>query len=139
VAVVAATDPANPYGVTLKWPGTTTSHSGEAGPTARGPTRSIGATAILVNGRLAAYLARGDRVLLTWLPDGEPLRSKTAHAVAQILIDRARTGGETPRGMLIEEIDGMPATAHVLAPYLIETGFISGAMGMQATFVKGVR
>ena len=29
----------------------------------RGPTRTVGATVILVNGALAAYLARGDRQL----------------------------------------------------------------------------
>ena len=43
---------------------------------------------ILVNGALAAYLARGDRVLLTWLPDGEPQRSKTARAVARALLGK---------------------------------------------------
>src|SRR5215467_12602904 len=45
VVVLAATDPANPYGATLPWPKTT--------DTNRGPTRSVGATAILVDGALA--------------------------------------------------------------------------------------
>jgi ATP-dependent Lhr-like helicase len=123
VAVLAATDPASPYGATLKWP----SMEG------RGPTRSIGATVVLVNGALAAYLARGDRQLLTYLPESEPDRSKTARAIATVLIERARTGFPTPRGMLIEEIDGTPPSLHPLAPYLVDAGFVSGALGLQAT------
>jgi len=96
----------------------------------------VGATVILVNGALAAYLARGDRQLVTWLPDAEPDRSKVARAVAHVLIDRARTGGDAPRGMLIEEIDGVPPSGHPLSPYLSEAGFVFGALGFRATFVK---
>jgi ATP-dependent helicase Lhr and Lhr-like helicase len=122
---LGATDPANPYGATLRWPAS-------AGvPTAgRGPTRTVGATVVLVDGTLVAYLARGDRQLLTWLPPAEPDRSRAARAVARVLIDRARSG-EPPRGMLVEEIDGAPATTHVLAPFMTEAGFVPGAMGLQ--------
>jgi ATP-dependent Lhr-like helicase len=153
VAVLAATDPANPYGATLKWParGSVQAWSSEgkkdsassAGSAltvvdaGRGPTRSVGATVILVNGALAAYLARGDRQLTTLLPESEPDRSKVARAVARVLIDRARTGGDAPRGMLIEEIDGTPPSLHPLSPYLSESGFVAGAMGFQATFRRG--
>ena len=126
IAVLAATDPANPYGATLKW-----AADAKAG---RGATRSVGATVILVNGALAAYLARGDRVLLTFLPEAEPDRSKVARAVAHVLIDRARTGGDAPRGMLIEEVDGSAPSQHAMAPFLTEAGFMSGALGFQATF-----
>jgi hypothetical protein len=35
--------------------------------------------------------------------------------------------------MLIEEVDGSPASLHPLAPFLVEAGFVSGAMGMQPT------
>jgi ATP-dependent Lhr-like helicase len=148
IAVLAATDPANPYGAALKWPafapgGASTSAKASADRSARqapadtskagrGPTRTVGATVVLVNGSLAAYLARGDRQLVTYLPESEPERSKTARAVARVLIDRARTGGESPRGMLIEEIDGVPPATHPIAKFLAEAGFISGALGMQA-------
>ena len=100
----------------------------------RGPTRSVGATVILVNGALAGYLPRGDRQLITFLPEAEPDRSRTARALARVLIDRARTGGDAPRGMLIEEIDGTPPSRHPIAPFLAEAGFVAGAMGFQATF-----
>jgi ATP-dependent Lhr-like helicase len=128
VVVLAATDPANPYGATLRW----SSHS-KPSHSSRGPTRSVGATVILVNGGLAAYVARGDRVVTTFLPDAEPERSKTARAIAAALIDRARSGADAPRGMLIEEVDGSPASLHPLAPFLVDAGFVSGAMGMQPT------
>ena len=141
VAVLAATDPANPYGATLKWPARGSAQASisevkkdsvvDAG---RGPTRSVGATVILVNGALAAYLARGDRQLLTFLPESEPDRSKVGRAVGRVLIDRARTGGDAPRGMLIEEIDGTAPSRHPMSPFLAEAGFVGGAMGFQATF-----
>jgi hypothetical protein len=51
-----------------------------------------------------------------------------------VLIDRARSGGEAPRGMLIEEIDGAAASQHPMAKFLAEAGFIAGALGFQATF-----
>ena len=141
IAVLAATDPANPYGATLRWSasagGASARQAGDVSApasAARGPTRSVGATVILVNGALAAYLARGDRQLVTWLPDAEPDRSKVARAVGHVLIDRARSGGEAPRGMLIEEIDGVPPSDHPLSPYLSGAGFVAGALGFRATF-----
>jgi ATP-dependent helicase Lhr and Lhr-like helicase len=153
VAVMAATDPANPYGATLKWPARGPAQAAENSANdkssassassaltvvdaGRGPTRSIGATVILVNGALAAYLARGDRQLITFLPDSEPDRSKVGRAIGRVLIDRARSGSDAPRGMLIEEIDGTLPSRHPVAPFLVEAGFVAGALGFQATFKK---
>jgi ATP-dependent helicase Lhr and Lhr-like helicase len=93
----------------------------------------VGATVVLVDGALVAYLARSDRQLLTWLPESEPQRSHAARAIAHALIERARSGGETPRGMLIEDIDGAAPALHFLAPFLTEAGFLSGAFGFQPT------
>lgn len=155
VVLVAATDPANPYGSTLAWPrhspqklqrpqSSPRSHLAgspanaavgvDTASAARGPTRTVGASVILVNGALAAYLARGDRQLLVFLPEAEPERSKVARAVAAVLFERARSGDETPRGMLIEEIDGSNPSAHPMAPYLVAAGFIAGSMGFQPNF-----
>ncbi|HET6955851.1 MAG TPA: DEAD/DEAH box helicase [Vicinamibacterales bacterium] len=135
VVVLAATDPANPYGAALKWPAKPQEPEGPPPDTARGPTRTVGATVILVNGALAAYLPRGDRQLVTFLPEAEPDRSRTGRAIARVLIDRARYG-DPPRGMLIEEIDGAPPPGHPLTALLTEAGFIGGAMGLQATFPR---
>ena len=134
VAVLSATDPANPYGATLKLPAFADASAPASARQVRGPTRTVGATVILTDGALAAWLARGDRQLTTFLPESEPERSKRARAIAQVLIERARSGIDTPRGMLIEEIDGLPPSAHPLAPFLTEAGFIGGALGYQATF-----
>jgi hypothetical protein len=35
--------------------------------------------------------------------------------------------------MLIEEIDGVAPSRHPMAAFLLEAGFIAGAMGLQAT------
>src|SRR5262249_20182141 len=74
VILLAATDPANPYGATLKWP-LVDSVAG------RRASRTVGASVVLVNGALAAYLARGDRQLLAFLPESEPDRSKVGRAI----------------------------------------------------------
>ncbi len=126
VVTLAATDPANPYGAALKWPGLDAS-------TGRGATRTVGALVVLVDGALAAYLARGERMLLAWVPDTEPQRTRVARAVARALLDHARGGGDTPRGMLIEELNGVSATLHPLASFFIDAGFTAGAMGLAAT------
>ncbi|PYR54852.1 MAG: hypothetical protein DMF85_21160 [Acidobacteria bacterium] len=128
VVVLAATDPANPYGTTLKWP---SAWAADAQPdiAGRGPTRSVGALVVLVNGALAAYIPRGGRQLLVFLPEDEPARSTTARALAERLALMARDEGRG--GLLVGEINGRPAADHPLAPSLIEAGFTPSAMGLQ--------
>ena len=116
VVSLAATDPANPYGAILMWP------TGDA--PGRGPTRSVGASVILVNGAVAAWLARGGRQLAVYLPDDEPSRSLVAREVATRLAATATIGG-----LLVAEINGRPAGEHPLAAFLVEAGFSVSAMG----------
>jgi ATP-dependent Lhr-like helicase len=123
VLLVAATDPANPFGTLLKWPDT-------AEPSGRGPSRSVGAQVVLIDGQLAAYLGRG-RQLLVYLPEAEPDRSRVARALATRLAEIARTGEGREGGLLIGEIDGAPAAEHALAPFLITAGFVMSAFGFQ--------
>jgi ATP-dependent Lhr-like helicase len=132
-AVMAATDPANPYGAITKWP-TTSSAPGPAPSErseSRGPTRTAGALVILVDGRAAAYLRRGERELLLFLPESEPSRSRVGREVARMLLHLAATR-EGRRGMLIAEINGAAATGHPAARLFIEEGFAATAMGIQA-------
>ncbi len=96
----------------------------------RGPTRSVGAQVVIVDGQLAAYLGRG-RQLLVYLPDAEPDRSRVARALTARLAEIARTGEGRVGGLLIGEIDGAPASEHPLAPYLLEAGFVPSALGFQ--------
>jgi ATP-dependent Lhr-like helicase len=119
--VLAATDPANPYGSIIKWPELKGADGG------RGPTRSVGALVILVDGAAAGYLRRGERELLLFLPEEEPRRSHVAREVARMLLHLA-----SRRGMLIAEINSEPATAHPSARLFLEEGFVAGAMGLQA-------
>ncbi len=113
---IAATDPASPYGAILKWP-------------REGLTRSAGASVILVNGALAAYLSRGEKQLSVFLPDEEPQRGSVARAVAQSIASIVTEGHR--RAMLVSEINGEPVAKAALAPFLAERGFVPTAMGYQ--------
>jgi ATP-dependent Lhr-like helicase len=62
--VLAATDPANPYGAALPWPDRV-AEDGEGG-TGHRPGRKAGALVVLVDGDLVLYVERGGRSLLTW-------------------------------------------------------------------------
>ena len=145
-AVLAATDPANPYGAIVKWPEVRDSGLGardsEAGSGSRvpdpesripgrGPTRSAGARVILVDGCLAGYLRRGERELLLFLPEAEPQRSQCAREVARVLLHLAMSREEARRGMLLSEINGEAAVSHTASRVFIEEGFIPTAMGLQ--------
>ena len=118
VVTISATDPANPYGTMLKWPAFEPSEGG------RGATRTVGAQVILVNGHLAAYLSRGGRQVLVYLPDEEPQRSVIGRALAGQLAAIARLGG-----LIIDEINAAPTADHPVARYLIDAGFHPSAMG----------
>jgi ATP-dependent Lhr-like helicase len=96
--VLAATDPANPYGAALPWP--TSSEEGQ-GPGAR-PGRKPGALVVLVEGELAWFLERGGRSLLTFTDD-----PAAGHAAATALADLVTA--RRVASILIERIDGVPA------------------------------
>ena len=132
VVTLAATDPANPYGTTLKWPSFARA-SASAEPAAgqdsaiereagRFPTRTVGALVVIVNGALAAYIPRGAREIVAYLPDDEPGRSTTGRALARALAHLAR---DEHRGLFIAGINGHDPALHPLAPFLIEAGFHS--------------
>ncbi|MBI1875236.1 MAG: DEAD/DEAH box helicase [Acidobacteria bacterium] len=122
VAVLAATDPANPYGTFLKWP------APDSGDPSSGPSfaRATGASVMLVNGALAAYSRRTNPQLWTFLPEGEPERTTTARAIASRLAELARSA---EGGVLISAINGAPAPGHPLAPFLRAAGFVASALG----------
>jgi ATP-dependent Lhr-like helicase len=129
---VSATDPANPYGVSIPWPVL-------AADDARGATRTAGARVVIVNGRLAAWISRGDRQLIACLPDDEPERSMVGRALAGQLVEIARRAPEGRRGWLIEAINGQPAMAHPASAFLLERGFTATAMGLQLRLVRPPR
>jgi ATP-dependent Lhr-like helicase len=124
VVMLAATDPANPYGAAVEWPSIETPD----GKAVAGPARAAGALVWLVDGAFAAYLARGGRNLISHLPADEPARSRTGRALAESLKELAAR----PEGLLISEINGRLAADDPLMPFLIEAGLVSGSRGVHA-------
>ena len=86
--LLAATDPAQPYGAALSWP---------EGP--GHPARQAGAFVVLVDGALAAFLERGARSLLTFGVDA----GEWADALASLTKDGRL------RKIELTRIDGAPA------------------------------
>ena len=115
--ILAATDPANPYGAALPWPEREGARAG----------RAAGAQVILYNGKLAAWIGRTERSLLTFLPEAEPEHSKTAEAVTRALAELVQEGHR--RAVLISKIDGKAPEESALAPFLKTAGFSLGSRG----------
>jgi ATP-dependent Lhr-like helicase len=107
--VLAAVDPAQPYGATLSWP-RRESH-------ARRPGRVAGSYVVFVDSTPALYLERGGRGLVT-LADGPP-------AVALRALADAVRAGEV-HAVALERVDGEPAIGSALEPLLVELGFRQG-------------
>jgi ATP-dependent Lhr-like helicase len=132
--ILAASDPANPYGTLLKWPAREADApdraAGEA-PKGRGPTRSVGARVVLVDGGCVGYVPRGGRQVQTWLPEAEPERSRAARALAETLAAVARSGEGREGGLLVGEVDGIAAHEHPIAPFLVAAGFVRSGLGYQ--------
>ena len=128
---LAATDPANPYGSILRWPELPVAEEdSESAP--RVLTRAAYAEVILRNGRLVAWLKRGNPNLLVFLPAEEPERSQTAAGLAHFLCTRgqARMHVHSHEGVLITTINGQPVGAHFMARFLMDAGFHPGPLGM---------
>jgi ATP-dependent helicase Lhr and Lhr-like helicase len=107
--LLAATDPAQPYGAALPW------------PDGRGrPARQAGAFVVLVDGDLAAFLERGARSLLTFGVETDDW----VDALASLAKDGRLRKVELTR------IDGVPAGDSPLGDRLREAGFTDGYRGL---------
>ena len=125
VVMLSAVDPANPYGALIKWPAVPPDAQG------RGPTRSVGAQVVLVDGALVLWLSRGGRNAWAWLPDDEVEREKMADLIATKLAEKMQRRLERHEGLLLE-INGHKAIDHPLASALERAGFHKTAQGLQA-------
>ncbi len=133
VVVLAATDPANPYGAVLAWPARDRDGDGDKGKgdteDRRGrPQRAAGCRVILQGGALLGFLGKREEQLLTFLPNDEPLASAAARDLAAALADLVDSGRR--RALLVVSIDGVPATSHALAEVLLRAGFTKKATGL---------
>jgi ATP-dependent Lhr-like helicase len=115
--VLAATDPANPYGAALAWP---------ARPDDGGhrPGRKAGALVVLVDGELALYVERGGKTLLSWSDDPDCVQP-AADALALAVRD----------GMLgklaVERADGEAVLTSPLGTALEHAGFRPTPRGLR--------
>jgi ATP-dependent Lhr-like helicase len=123
--MLAATDPANPYGALLRWP--------SGGDAASSLTRSVGARVVVCDGALAAYLRRGNPNVQVFLPEEEPGRGQVARALAEFLVARVRGDREDDAagraGLLIATVNGIAVAESAMARALLDAGFVAGAMG----------
>ncbi len=126
IVSLAATDPANPYGGVLPWPVVQLEAEIDG---ARSLTRSVGATVVLRNGELVAYLRRNNPNLLVFLPAEEPERTHAARELAVFLASMAKEELEHRIGLLITTINGQPAHLHLLSRFLQDAGFQPAPMG----------
>jgi ATP-dependent helicase Lhr and Lhr-like helicase len=88
--VLAATDPANPYGAALPWPDRDTAPVRDGAGTGAGhrPGRKAGALVVLLDGDLVLYVERGGRTLLSFTDDPQALQAG-ADALALAVRDGA--------------------------------------------------
>ncbi|OFJ54789.1 ATP-dependent helicase [Mycolicibacterium grossiae] len=119
--VLAAADPANPYGAALPWPAQGTHR----------PGRKAGALVVLVDGELVWFLERGGRTLLSYSDDAE-----AHHAAAVALVDLVGSG--RLQALLVEKVNGTavldPSAAVDLtsvADALVAAGFSRTPRGLR--------
>jgi ATP-dependent Lhr-like helicase len=108
--VLAAADPAQPYGGVLSWPKRAAARA----------ARVAGAHVVLMGGQAALYVERGGRSLLPLRdPNAEWLAPALDALVAWVRADRGRR-------LSVERFDGQPVVETDAMPLLVEAGFLAG-------------
>jgi ATP-dependent Lhr-like helicase len=119
VDLLAAADPAQPYGAALPWP--------RRGDDDRRPfQRAAGAYVILVDGVAVLYVERGGKGLGTFPAADDPARAALAVAALGGLLGDGRL-----RELVLARVDGAPlAPEHPWRARLVDAGFVPGYRGM---------
>jgi ATP-dependent Lhr-like helicase len=108
--VLAAADPAQPYGAVLPWP----KRSGARA------ARVAGAQVVLLGGEAALFVERGGRSLVPLRePEDDWLRVALAGLVSYV-----RAGGA--KRLAVERFDGVAIAESFAMPLLVEVGFLAG-------------
>ncbi len=116
--LLAATDPANPFGAALPWPPARADHGGHR------PGRKAGGLVILVDGELVLYVERGGRTLLTW--SDEPASIADAVSALAQTVRRGVLGTVT-----VERADGAYVLDTPLGVALAGAGFAATPRGLR--------
>ena len=111
--VLAATDPANPYGASLPWP-----RREEAG--GRRPARVAGAYVVLLDAEPVLYVERGGKGLVPLREPGESWLREALEALAEH-VRRGRL-----KRLALERFDGEPIVGSAVEDLLVELGFRQG-------------
>jgi len=119
VTVLAAADPANPFGAALAWP----ARPGEV-PGGHRPGRKAGALVVLSGGQLVLYVERGGKTLLSWTSDPAVLVPAAAG------LAEAVRGGALGR-LTVERADGSGVYESPLAQALADAGFRPTPRGLR--------
>ena len=109
--MLAATDPANPYGGILSWP--------DVGDVRL--ARDAGAYVLLRGGSLIGYMDKGRRGLHVFEPSRD-LHGQISRALAQI--------ARRHRKLTLVTVNGTPAATSELAAQLSEWGFATAPRGL---------
>jgi len=131
VVVLAATDPANPYGSALDWPDRVQQPELPEGRRGHQPARKAGALVVLADGRCVLYVERGGKTLLSFTTDADLLA-----AAAEALAASVRSGA---LGRLhVESADGEAVGQTPLAIALERAGFRPSPRGLRLRNSAGV-
>ncbi|MGW5560239.1 Lhr family helicase [Micromonospora sp. NPDC003944] len=123
--VLAATDPANPYGAALPWPERVVdSGDGAAPATGHRAGRKAGALVVQVGGDLVLYVERGGRTLLSFSDDTDTLA-----AAGKALADAVHSGALG--AMSVERADGEAVHSSPLRDALTTAGFRATPRGLR--------
>jgi len=114
--VLAAVDPAQPYGAALAWPERKDAPAGDS----RRPTRVPGAYVVLSGGEPVLYVERGGRGLQTLVGADDP---RIEPALVE-LVEQVRAG--RLKRIALEKVDGESAIDSPLGPLLVALGFQQG-------------
>jgi ATP-dependent Lhr-like helicase len=115
--VLAASDPANPYGAALPWP-----ERDSAG--GHRPGRKAGALVVLVDGRLIVYVERGGRTVLSFTEDPDLLQP-AVDALALSIRD-----GQLGK-LSVETADGEQVRHTAFGDALAKAGFHATPRGLR--------
>ncbi|WP_230688837.1 ATP-dependent helicase [Micromonospora sp. WMMC415] len=123
--VLAATDPANPYGAALPWPERVVdSGDGAAPATGHRAGRKAGALVVLVAGDLVLYVERGGRTLLSFTDEADTLA-----AAGKALADVVHSGALG--AISVERADGEAVHSSPLRDALTAAGFRATPRGLR--------